>query len=499
MPLQTWFRPSRASSRMTGRRPRLGLLPLETRDVPALGLGSALGLGNDVNGSMAIDVAADAAGNSYITGNLSGTIDFDPANVHAGDADILTSPGGTAGYVAKYAPSGALLWARRMGGSAIDSSMAEGRAINVDAAGSVFVAGQFRGTGDFGPFTLTAAGSGKDAWVAKLNTSGTVLWANRWGRTDAGTFDGEIPQDLDNDAAGNVYVMSAKFGSAAGYDILKYSAGGTLQWADSFANNHQGGSCGVTADAAGNVYVSGAFYGTVDFDPGAAQKLVSAGTGAYSGFVLKLTTAGKFGWVTPFVGQSLQVNGTWTYGYSQAQRVTLGTDGNVIVGGWYGNKVDFNPGSGTTNLPTVGGGFIVKLSAANGSLNWAKAMEAAPSSYVFVYGLTTDYAGNIYATGSFTGTMDFNPDAGIASRTSAGSSDIYVLKLSSAGSFTWAETFGGAGSDIGFGIAVDSSNTVHLAGYFAGTVDFDPNPLANSDLTALPGRTWSYLVRLTQN
>lgn len=501
MALRNWLRLTRANARPhNARMPRvrLGVLPLEGRDVPAVGLASALGLGSTAGASMANDVAADAAGNSYLTGHFYGTVDFDPTRTHSGDADILTSAGEKDVYVAKYAPDGSLIWAVRMGSASTERGE-EGRAIDVDAAGNVYVAGQFRATGDYGPFTLTPAGNGKDAWVAKLNSAGTVLWANRWGRAEAGDFDGEIPQGLDLDAAGNVYVISTLFAAQGGYDILKYSTNGALQWAKSIASN-MSGSSDVVADAAGNVFAVGGFDGTVDFDPNQPQKLVSDGPGAYSGFVLMLTTAGKFGWVSPFVSQSQLVNGTWTYGYSYAQAITLGPDGSVIVGGWYSNKVDFNPGSSTTNLSMGGGGFLAKLTG-TGALTWAKALErdATIPSSAYVYGLATDASGNIYATGSFYGTVDFNPGAGVATRTSAGSSDTYVLKLTSAGNFAWAETFGGTGSDTGFGIAVDPSGVVHVAGYFSATVDFDPDPLANFDLTAPGTFTSSFLLRLRQN
>ncbi len=118
-------------------------------------------------------------------------------------------------------------------------------------------------------------------------------------------------------------------------------------------------------DASGNAFVSGVFWGGVDFDPSTKTKFVYSGA-SYNGFVLKLTSAGKFSWVSPFVGKKV---GSLS-GYSFPESLTLDPSGNVITGGWYGNTVDFNPGSGTTNLPTNGGGFIVKLTGSSGSLVW---------------------------------------------------------------------------------------------------------------------------------
>src|SRR5262249_5859359 len=137
-------------------------------------------IGNDAGSTNAWDVATDAAGNSYVTGWFSGTVDFDQAAAHAGNNDILTARGGTRdAFVAKYAPDDTLKWVTRMGG---DSDADVGHAIDVDNSGNVYVTGQFLGTADFGSTTLTSAGD-TDGFVAKLNGGGTVQWAKRWGTT----------------------------------------------------------------------------------------------------------------------------------------------------------------------------------------------------------------------------------------------------------------------------------------------------------------------------
>jgi len=154
----------------------------------------------------------------------------------------------------------------------------------------------------------------------------------------------------------------------------------------------------------------------------------------------------------------------------------------VYVGEGYRSTVDFNPGSGTTTLPTIGGGFITKLNS-SGGLVWARALESGS-----VQSLDVDAAGSIYATGGFSGSVDLNPGAGSDSRTIAGGTDIFVVKLTAAGNYSWGETFGGTGYDGGFaltdgiGIDVDSTGTVHLVGAYEEAVDFDPNPMATYNL-----------------
>ena len=96
MALSNWLRSrSTTDSRRPTRRCRLGVLPLEDRTVPSASLLSSLGVGSAGGMSQARDVAADAAGNSYLTGFFNGTVDFDPAHAHAGDTDVLTSPART--------------------------------------------------------------------------------------------------------------------------------------------------------------------------------------------------------------------------------------------------------------------------------------------------------------------------------------------------------------------------------------------------------------------
>ena len=84
------------------------------------------------------------------------------------------------------------------------------------------------------------------------------------------------------------------------------------------------------------------------------------------------------------------------------------------------------------------------------------------------YGITVDSSGNSYIIGYFRGTVDF----GAGNVISAGSDDIFVLKLNSSGTFQWVKTFGGTSTDLGYGITVDSSGNSYITGYFSRTVDF---------------------------
>ncbi len=98
--------------------------------------------------------------------------------------------------------------------------------------------------------------------------------------------------------------------------------------------------------------------------------------------------------------------------------------------------------------------------------------------------MTSDGSGNIYITGRFDGTCDFDPGAGTANKTSAGSSDIYIAKYTPSGNLIWVISTGGTGLDRGYCLDVDATGNIYLAGTFAGTVDLDPGPGTSTHISA---------------
>ena len=90
------------------------------------------------------------------------------------------------------------------------------------------------------------------------------------------------------------------------------------------------------------------------------------------------------------------------------------------------------------------------------------------------FGIAVDGSGNVYTTGTFQGTADFDPGADAFNLTSSGGIDIFVSKLDSNGGLVWAKTKGGTSFEGAFGIAVDGSGNVHTTGRFQRTMDFGP-------------------------
>ncbi len=97
-----------------------------------------------------------------------------------------------------------------------------------------------------------------------------------------------------------------------------------------------------------------------------------------------------------------------------------------------------------------------------------------------------DQIGNVYTTGMFVSTVDFDPGPSTFNLTSAGDRDVFVNKLDSAGNFVWAGQLGGSSEDFGIGIAV-AGGKIYTTGYFSGTADFDPGAGTHT-LTSAGGR-----------
>jgi hypothetical protein len=498
---------SRRPESLTRRRPlarrrsstRLSLEVLEVRDVPTVGFGSVLGVGSDMAAILPWSNAVDSAGNTYVTGLIYGTIDLDPGVVRADGSDILTPKGSSDAFVAKYAPDNSLVWARRMGSDFVRSSnqndpFEEGKSIAVDKTGNVYVSGEFMGTADFGPVTLTSAGS-TDAFVTKLDSNGNFLWSNRWGGATR-EHDGGIAVDV----SGNIFAAGSTADVLAngawienGFEMRKYNLSGTTAWSKRI-DNRGGEADGVATDAAGNVYLAGSFAGTVDFNPDAHKtnylvgSSIVSGAGGPNAFVLMLTSAGNFGWADAFVAKTAESSTA----HVAITDIRVNSLGNVFIGGGYTGPVDFDPSSKVDyRLPNANSsdGFVEKLSA-SGSFTWATSLGGA-----YVHSLAVDSHDSVYIVGSFSQT--FSPGAGI-SVTSNGSSDVFVTKLTSSGSLDWYVTFGGTGNDLGNGICVDAAGTVYLVGTYANTVDFDPDPLGTHELTN-PAYANMFLLKLIQS
>jgi hypothetical protein len=258
-----------------------------------------------------------------------------------------------------------------------------------------------------------------------------------------------------------------------------------FDWAKNFGGTSDETSYSIAADLLGNVFVTGSFDGTADFDPGSGISELTS-NGDLDIFVAKYDPLGNFIWAVNF-GGSVDDEGL---------DLAVDSSGNVCVTGYFQENVDFQPGSGTTNLNNQGDYdiFVVKLDG-TGSLIWAKSMGGSDEE--IGQSIFLDDQNNVYTTGHFAGTADFKPGGGSANLSSDGGTDIFVSKLNSNGSYGWAKRMGGGSNDISYSIALDTFNNVYCSGYFMGIADFDPG--AGTASLASSGSFEAFVSKLNAN
>ncbi|WP_165074737.1 NHL repeat-containing protein [Paludisphaera rhizosphaerae] len=475
-----WTRNPSKRSRSPRRASRPRLEFLEARTVLSAAFDSVLTVGNDSASVGIRDQTEDASGNSYVTGVIVGTMDFDPAVVHADGSDVLTPRGTNDAYVAKYNADGSFAWARSLGSDYVQKSTLDlpesGYAVRADAAGNVYVSGVFFGKATFGTIQLTSAGDA-DAFVAKLSPSGSVLWAKSWGGSGQ-----DVGNDLAVDSSGNVIAVgtTAYSDPVSGWiantsQIRKYSSTGASTWTVSIAGPTHGANS-VATDSAGNIYVGGKFSGTVDFNPALLKANYASGNYG-SGYILKLTSAGAYSWVSTFQTRTT----SQTYGSAMTiYDIDVDAAGDVAVVGNAQGQIDYDPSASVDyELPDQRrvNGFVVKL-APSGSLAWARNAGADSATQV-----AFDAAGAMYVAGNYFTAAGFTPGSGLPDVPSSTTGSTYLTKYSAAGAPVWAVTFSGTGAIYPYGLTVDASGEITLAGAFLGTADFDPDPTSTHEAT----------------
>jgi hypothetical protein len=445
------------------------------------------GLSQEIGKSIAID----AQGNTFTVGYFNGTADFDPGT----GVSNLVSAGSMDVFVTKLDASGNFLWARRMGGADTDY----GYSVATDVTGNVFIGGFFNGTADFdnggGAGVLTAIGSA-DIFICQLDANGGFVWVKQFG----GPAD-EVAYSITLDPGGNIYTTGYFIGTvdfdpgpnttsltSSGISdvfIVKLDPTGNLVWAKQMGGIQSDIANAITLDLNGNVYTTGSFSNTADFNPSTSSVFNLNSNGANDIFIVKLDQAGDFLWAKQMGADTADA------GYA----VKTDKAGNVYTCGYFMNSVDFNPGAGTAMLSS-GGSYDIFISKLNSSGNfiWAKSFGSSGTDNSF--SITLDDSSNVYSTGYFQGTVDFDPGSGTANQSVVGGFDVFISRLDSAGNYRWAKQIGGTGTEQGFYISCDANRNLFLTGSFSGTVDFDPGT-AVSYLPSIGGND-AYLLNLEQ-
>jgi hypothetical protein len=395
-------------------------------------------------GSAQIDYAkelvTDASGNVYVAGTTHGAIDA-PAQLVPN-----TNKGGTDAFVAKFDPQGGLLWVIQFGSGADD--FIEG--ITLDRFGFLYVAGWTMGSMPGGaeqpivPPENANAGLA-DIFVAKIHTGGTVRWIKQFG-TDKDDF----AYAVTTDRSGLVYAVGSTKGALDGVTdpgdysnafLLQLSATGVDMPVNQFSvatrplDTYAYGVAVDSSTAYDYIYVTGLARA---YENGS---LFIAKFDAWC-TLKKLATVGG-----PNSGSDNDIG----------RAIAVDSKGNVIVAGSTLGAFDGNPWSGNEDI------VVVKYTA-NLSKLWS--YQYGTTTNDIAYGVAVDAEGSIYLTG-ITG---YPGGPGLDGQSNLGASDIFLTRLAPEGRKLFTRQLGTAAQDWAYGLAVDPSGAVYLAGATEGVL-----------------------------
>ncbi|MBK6626873.1 MAG: T9SS type A sorting domain-containing protein [Flavobacteriales bacterium] len=398
-------------------------------------------------------MCTDASGDLWATGFYQGDTDFD---LGPGTMNLSGSPGGAWIPIAKYDPSGSLLWTGRLGNGTPGSALTWGSNIASDDAGGLIVAGQFSGASDFDP------GPGQymlddidldlvyksDVFVAKLDTSGAFHWAVQFG--DSAT---DHCRDMVLDGDGNILLAfdladTADMDPGPGTDILPVPSPGT--------------DVLVKLDPNGGLL----WYR----DLGAIGPIPWIALGTDTNNTIWVTRNGD---IRTFDEQG---NLLWALPMEMIP-VDMAVDehGNGLICGSFEGTLDMDPGPGVTTVSASGNSdlFCAKLDP-TGDLVWS--IHLGGSAYTTGTGIALGPDGHVHLTGIYQAPLDLDPGPGTWPAVHSGEGDILVITLDSTGAFLNGSTLSAPGLDNAYGSVVLASSDLVLYGSFEGTLDVDPGP-----------------------
>lgn len=421
---------------------------------PASKLGHRWSLGNGGNNGDQLEEVVIFEDRIYVSGSFQNTFDVNMRN----GTNKLISAGADDIYFAAYTLAGNVLWANRIGSTGADVA----HAINVDELGNVFITGRFEGTVDFDPgvalVNLTSLGTSA-GFIAKYNEKGALVWAravtgtgNVEGRAVvadgaediymAGNFTGTV--DIDPSAT----TVSVTAGNA-NFDtyIIKFGKDGNTLWSNHITSNSKAVIRYLGISPIGKLNATGYYAGTCDVDPSVTVSTLVSTSANDDAFILAYEpNSGALSWAKSFGG-----TGADNARSMEVEPVT----GNIYVTGYFNSTAIIE--SNTVVSAGDNDVFLLKLKP-NGTVTWLKRIGGTTAERG--WGISVDEHENFYVTGFYSGTADFDPDAGVFNLTSNGGQDVFVAKYDRTATLQWAFGMGGSADDNGQSIVADSLNVI---------------------------------------
>jgi surface protein len=292
--------------------------------------------------------------------------------------------------------------------------------LQIDSQNNRYVSGTFSGTADFDSSpneALLTTNGGNDIFLAKYDQNGNYLWAFNIGGTSTSGF----------------------YYDSVGSIIL---------------------------DNNGNIYLTGDITGDTDVDPSANTSILSAGI-----FLAKYNSNGGYLWSFSIYGSSLSQGG---------RSLAVDNSNNIYMAGVFANSnADFDPSSNESILQAVGStDYFVTKYTEDGNYLWAFNLGDVNQVSGDI-NIVTDYSENLYVSGNFRDTMDFDPSNLVGSHNSRG--NMFLAKYNSSGTYLWAKNIetihdvNGGVSNVAYGMDIDLDNNIYLSGIMELPVDFDPS------------------------
>lgn len=412
--------------------------------------------GTDADSAVSIQV--DRSGNVYTSGFFYGEIDLNQDTIKKNN---FKSTGLSDFYIQKTNPFGEFLWGKHFGGDSIDKITKVKYFDN-----KIFITGQFSKTIKLDNVELKSKG-GLDAFLAAIDTSGKVLWANAYGGASndlfatlmvnesgiytSGLFNGNI---MDTTTNGSLLISKIKLD------------GSQVVWRKVLSDSYKIKPNSSAFDLKGNLILAGSFAGEkIDFNPSKKDSLLSSekkpNTTFYTqdAFLLKLNPDGEFIFVKKIGG---------TTGDDIIFDI-YATKGNLGLTGQISGSVVF--GSGTNTKTIVSNGkedIFVSLYTDLGELTWIRNVGGLKTD--FGKSIYLDSNSNVYTTGTFFDTdgkgVDFDPSTKIFKLNSSNSQNAFIWKLNSFGDYLFAGSFGGSGVDNGSFIYANDEEEIFATGVF---------------------------------
>jgi hypothetical protein len=411
----------------------------------------------------------------------------------------LGPAGWMASYVAKYDADGSLVWVKT-----ITELEVQNTAYGVAAlpSGEVFVTGDYRGPAVFGPgdpneTVLDGEPDDDDAYLAKYDADGALLWVERIGGangTDWATAPAALP-DGSSLVTGMFEAEQAVFGAGQPGEVVlnligwsdmylaRYLADGTLDWVQ-----HAGGTShdiGFDVAVLGDdtVLVTGDTYGDATFDIGGPNETTVTGSGTPTLLIAAYELDGSFDWVrSPGMGSGQDIE-------------PVGGDAALVVG-FFEETVVFGEGeSNETELTSFGfrDAFVAKYES-HGTLAWARHVAGGPE-YVYAGAVSLFSDDSYVVAGSFEETVELEPGVEDGcTLMSTEDMDAWVARYSEDGAFHWGFGLHGEQDQFAGAVEVTADEGVLVAGRFGETVVFGLGGPEETELVA-PGYACVFLAQ----